>query len=90
MPSTSSHPPASNLPRHEVAALLTPLVRLPHFRVQNSRAVLAALTLYGYGPTKLDFGSALIAASMQQSGSNTIYSFDTDFDKIPSLTRQEP
>ena len=79
-----------NLPRYEVAALLIPLVRLPGFRVSNKRSVLAALNLYGYGPIKIDFGDALIIASMQQSGSDTIYSFDTDFEKIPGIKRQEP
>ena len=85
-----SSPRLYNLPRHEVAALLIPLVRLPGFRVQNRRAVLAALSLYGYGATKLDFGDALIVASMSQSGSQTVYSFDTGFDKIPGINRQEP
>jgi predicted nucleic acid-binding protein len=79
-----------NLPRGDVAALLTPLVRLPQFRVKNRRTVIAALTLYGHGPFKLDFGDALIVASMQQSGSNTVYSFDTDLGKIPGIIRQEP
>ena len=85
-----SSPRLYNLPRREVAALLIPLVRLSGFRVQNRRAVLAALNLYGYGATKLDFGDALIVASMSQSGSQTVYSFDTGFDKIPGINRQEP
>src|SRR5919204_2762662 len=75
-----SSPRLYNLPRQEVAALLIPLVRLSGFRVQNRRAVLAALNLYGYGATKLDFGDALIVASMAQSGSRSVYSFDADFD----------
>jgi predicted nucleic acid-binding protein len=85
-----SSPRLYNLPRHEVAALLVPLVRLPGFRVQNRRAVLAALNLYGYGATKRDFGDALIVASMAQSGSRIVYSYDTGFDKIPGINRQEP
>jgi predicted nucleic acid-binding protein len=85
-----SSPRLYNLPRHEVAALLTPLVQLPHFRVKNGHTILAALALYGYGPVKLDFGDAMLVASMQQSNSQTLYSFDTDFDKIPGIRRQEP
>lgn len=85
-----SSPRLYNLPRHEVAALLTPLVRLPHFRVKNRHAVLAALALYGYGPLKLDFGDAMLVASMHQSNSQALYSFDTDFDKIPGIGRHEP
>jgi predicted nucleic acid-binding protein len=79
-----------NLPRHEVAALLIPLVRLPGFRVKDRRIVLAALAIYGSGATKIDFGDAMIAASMQQNGSETLYSFDADFDKIPGISRKEP
>ena len=73
-----------------MAALLTPLVRLPGFHVKNKRTVLAALTLYGYGQTKMDFGDAMIVASMQESSSRTLYSFDADFDKISGISRQEP
>src|SRR5437762_5747483 len=75
-----SSPRLYNLPRHEVASLLIPLVRLSGFRVKDRRTVLAALALYGSGAIKLDFGDAMIAASMQQSGSDTLYSFDADFD----------
>jgi predicted nucleic acid-binding protein len=85
-----SSPRLYNLPRHEVAALLIPLLHLSSFRVKDKRVVLAALALYGSGATKLDFGDAMIAASMQQSGSETVYSFDTDFDKVAGITRQEP
>ncbi len=79
-----------HLPRQKVADLLIPLVRLPGFRVNNRRSVLAALALYGYGPKKLDFGDALIVAAMQQVGSQTVYSFDVDFEKLPGIRRQEP
>ncbi|CAA9582462.1 MAG: hypothetical protein AVDCRST_MAG88-3514 [uncultured Thermomicrobiales bacterium] len=77
-----------HLPRAQVAALLTPLVRLTNFRVRNRRAVLRALDLYG--STSLDFGDALIVASMEQQHSRILYSYDADFDRIPSVQRQEP
>lgn len=79
-----------NLARDQVAAMLGPLVRLRGFRVKNRKAVLAALALYGYGPTKIDFGDAMIAATMQQSGSEVVYSFDADFSRIPGVQRREP
>src|SRR5579864_1090527 len=44
--------------RSQIAALLTPLVRLPHFRVSNRRAVLRALVVYG--SMNVDFGDAMI------------------------------
>ena len=74
--------------RAQVAALLTPLVRLPNFKVQNRRAVLRALQLYAQ--TNLDFGDAMIVASMERSRATILYSYDHDFDRIPTVTRQEP
>jgi predicted nucleic acid-binding protein len=85
-----SSPRLYNLPPHEVASLLIPLVRLPSFRVKERRIVLAALSLYGSATPQLDFGDAIIVASMQQGGSETLYSFDKDFDHISGITRQEP
>ena len=77
-----------NLPRPRVRDLLTPLVRLPGFRVRNRRAVLAALDLFA--SQNVDFGDAMIVASMRQAGSRILYSYDTDFDRVPGLTRVEP
>jgi predicted nucleic acid-binding protein len=72
----------------EVQALLTPIVRLPGFKIASRRAVIRALELYG--TTNLDFGDALIVAQMEQRGSQVVYSYDEDFDRIPGVTRQEP
>lgn len=78
-----------DLPRLHIVELLTPLVRLPHFQIQNRRTVLAALQLYGT-TERLDFGDAMLAAAMTRSTSNTIYSYDKDFDRLPGITRWEP
>jgi predicted nucleic acid-binding protein len=78
-----------NLPREHGAALLAPLVRLPGFHMQGRRAVLGALQLY-VTTSGLDFGHALIAASAQRSGVSVVYSHDTDFVRIPGITREEP
>ncbi len=74
--------------RSEVRELLAPLVRLPHFRVQNGFCVLRALDLYA--ATNLDFGDTLIIAAMEQQNSHVLYSYDTGFDRIQGITRQEP
>jgi predicted nucleic acid-binding protein len=79
-----------NLPRYEIADLLIPLVRLPGFHVEHRDVMLGALAQYGYGSPKLDFGDAFIVASMRQSGSRIVYSYDRDFDKIPGIERHEP
>ncbi len=83
-----SSPRLYNLPRSEVYELLAPLVRLPGFRIENRNAVLHALELYaGSG---VDFGDALIVAAMEQTGSQIVYSYDTHFDRIPTVTRRPP
>ncbi|HLQ28338.1 MAG TPA: PIN domain-containing protein [Ktedonobacteraceae bacterium] len=77
-----------NIARSEIRELLTPLVRLPHFRVQNQQSVLRALDLYA--STKLDFGDVLIIGSMQEQDSHILFSYDADFDRIEGITRQKP
>jgi len=74
--------------RSAVQELLSALVHLAHFQVQNRPAVLRALELYG--STKLDFGDTLIIASMEQQHSQVLYSYDADFDRFDGITRQEP
>jgi predicted nucleic acid-binding protein len=76
------------LPRAQVSAMLTTLVRMPHFRVRNRRNVLDALALFA--TTNLDFGDAFTVAVMRQTGSGDLYAYDTHFDRIPGITRREP
>jgi predicted nucleic-acid-binding protein len=83
-----SSPRLYHISREEVRELLTPLVRLPHFRVQNQQSVLRALEVYS--STKLDFGDTLIIASMEQQGSHILYSYETDFDRFKNMARNEP
>ena len=83
-----SSPRLYQIARSEVQELLTPLARLPHFRIQNRSCVLRALELYA--STKLDFGDTLIIASMEEQNSHILYSYDNDFDHIQGITRREP
>ncbi len=83
-----SSPRLYHIARSEVRELLAPLVHLPHFRVQNKSCVLRALDLYA--AANLDFGDTLIIASMEQQNSHVLYSYDTGFDRIQGITRQEP
>lgn len=83
-----SSPRLYHLPRDKIRDLLTPLVRLSHFKLKNRRAVLRALGLYA--TTTLDFGDAFIVASMEQASSKNVYSYDTDFDRIAGIQRIEP
>jgi len=77
------------LPRAQVAAMLSRLVRLSGFRVSNKRTVLDALSLYG-ASSKLDFGDGMIVSAMRLAGAAHVYSFDADFDKVPGIARSEP
>ena len=83
-----SSPRLYHIVRSDIQEMLAALVRLPQFHIQNRLSVLQALDLYA--STKLDFGGALIIASMQQQSSQVLYSYDTDFDRIKGITRREP
>ena len=83
-----SSPRLYHLPRVEVAALLMPLVRLPHLVIRNRRELIQALGLYAN--TSLDFGDCMIVASMQLSGASIVYSYDQDFDGLAGIIRKEP
>ena len=83
-----SSPRLYDLPRVTVRELLTPLVQLTGFKIRNRRAVLRALDLYA--SLNIDFGDALIVASMEQVGSQLVYSYDSHFDRIKGITRQTP
>ena len=83
-----SSPRLYHLARSAVQELLSALVHLAHFQVQNRSVVLRALELYG--STKLDFGDTLIIASMEQQHSQVLYSYDADFDRFEGITSQEP
>ncbi len=83
-----SSPRLYNLPRSEVYELLSPLVRLPGFKLENRAAVLRALELYA--STKVDFSDAVIVAAMEQADSQILYSYDTHFDRLRGITRVEP
>lgn len=77
-----------NLPRTEIQALLSTLLRLPGVKVHNKRALLQALELYA--STNLDFGDAMIVAALRQADSHALYSYDHHFDSIGMLERREP
>ncbi|MDO8673687.1 MAG: PIN domain-containing protein [Dehalococcoidia bacterium] len=83
-----SSPRLYHLPRTEIRDLLSPILRLPNFKIRRRLTIFRALDIYA--ATNLDFGDAFIVASMEVSGSNLIYSYDRDFDHIPNLTRLEP
>jgi predicted nucleic acid-binding protein len=76
------------LPRAQVAAMLSLLVRHPGFRVDQRSVVLAALSIFA--EARLDFGDCMLVASMRQDGVSRLYSYDRDFDRFADIERVEP
>lgn len=74
--------------RAAIHELLTPLVRLPGFRVRNKRVLLRALEIYG--TANRGFGDAMIIAAMEQRGPRDLYSYDRGFDSFSQISRLEP
>ncbi|MBA3415286.1 MAG: PIN domain-containing protein [Chloroflexia bacterium] len=81
-------PKLYRLPRAEVAARLTTLLRVTDVQVPDRRDVLRALDIYG--TTNVDFGDAMIAAAMESTDSRVVFSYDRHFDRFPEIDRQEP
>ncbi len=77
-----------HLPRADVAAVLMPLARLSHLKVNNRHALLVALDLYG--TSSLDFGDCMIVASMKQDHCKAVCSYDQGFDRVKGIKRFEP
>ena len=74
--------------RPRAATALALLIDLPRFHVDQRRTVRRALDLFA--ATHLDFGDAMLIAAMEEAGTDTLYSFDRDFDHFPQITRREP
>jgi predicted nucleic acid-binding protein len=75
------------LPRSRAAELLIGLLALDGFRVESKQRVRRALEIFG--ATNVDFGDAMLAASMEAEGSTDIYSYDRDFER-PGMNRLTP
>ena len=83
-----SSPRLYNLPRSKIRDLLTTLIRIPNFKVENKQSVLNGLDLYA--STNLDFGDAYLMATALQSKDKIICSYDHDFDCMADIRRVEP
>ena len=79
--------------REEVASLLLPLVGLVNFKIPQKTIVIRALVIRAlevFDQSKVDFGDAMLIASAERTADHIIYSYDEDFDKIPTVRRVEP
>lgn len=83
-----SSPRLYHLGRTDVRDLLLALLQLTEFRVETKSVVKRALHLFGASP--IDFGDAMILASMERDAAQTLFSFDQDFDRYAGIDRREP
>jgi predicted nucleic acid-binding protein len=74
--------------RQLVATALVALLDLPRLHVAQKPIARRALEVFAR--TNLDFGDAMLVAEMETTGVVTLFSCDRDFDRIPSIHRQEP
>jgi predicted nucleic acid-binding protein len=79
---------AYSVPRTRVRALLLPVLSLTNLELVDKPLHLMALDLFA--SSELSFADAYNATFMRQREVGTIYSWDTDFDKVPGITRTEP
>ena len=76
------------VPRERIRDLVWPVIALRGVQLPDKAVYERAFLLYV--DRNIAFADAFNAAYMQARGLNEIYSWDTDFDAIPGLTRVEP
>jgi predicted nucleic acid-binding protein len=72
----------------DAAARLEPIVAMRALHLPRKRLCQRALSILASSP-QLGFEDALTAAQIQQSGMRLL-SYDSDFDSIPGIVREEP
>ena len=77
------------LSHDEASIRMRPLLAVRGLRLPKKRSTLHALDLYATYPF-LDFGDALAIVQAGDDEMDAIYSYDTDFDRIPEVHRTEP
>jgi predicted nucleic acid-binding protein len=77
------------LSHQDASARLRPLLMLRGLKLTHKRVYLRALDLFATH-SALDFEDALLVAHMEHDQETELYSYDTDFDRVPGITRQEP
>jgi predicted nucleic acid-binding protein len=71
-----------------IRELMRPLIALRGLHLPNKGLLVRALDVYV--EHNISFADAYHAADMASRGEVEIYSWDTDFDRIPGVTRVEP
>lgn len=76
------------LPRAQVARLLSAIIALPNVRVADEAVLLRAIEVYEVH--RLHFADAYLVACAELSGVGEIASFDRSIDRVTSVRRREP
>jgi predicted nucleic acid-binding protein len=82
-----SSPKLYNLSPPKIKLLLEPIINLKGLKIDQNLFLNA---LESYETFKIDIEDALLAAQMHKKKARILYSYDRDFDKIPSVKRKEP
>jgi predicted nucleic acid-binding protein len=77
-----------HVPREQIQNLVRPIISLRSLELAGKPIFLRALDLYVQA--QLPFADAYNAAFMESQAIDEIYSWDTDFDDLPGITRVEP
>ena len=78
-----------NLSHQDASARLRPLLGFRGLYLPHKRSYSRALDLFA-SHAMLDFEDALQVAYLERAGERELYSYDTDFDRVPTVTRVEP
>lgn len=77
-----------NLDRETIRDLLLPIINLPGIKLPSKRVYSTAFDLYTR--LNIDYTDAYNAALALNSKRPEVYSYDTHFDRVPGIRRQEP
>ena len=78
-----------HLSHPDAAARVRPIIALRGLKLAHKRVYLRALDLFS-AHTSLDFEDAIIIAHMERLKLRDLYSYDSDFDPIRGISRQQP
>ncbi|MBU0700741.1 PIN domain-containing protein [bacterium] len=76
------------LNRLKIKECLMKVINTPHINFQNRYIILDAVNTYA--DKNVDFIDAYQAAFMKNKNIKTVFSYDTDFDKLSGIEREEP
>jgi len=75
-------------PKAQIREMMTDLISLPNIQLADKHLCIEALDVYV--DFNISFGDAYNAALMRAQNIDEIYSWDTDFDRLPAIKRISP